>query len=85
MYGELNNRATVSHYDEKMPMNVTEGNTQQRINEISISEVDRGYIVRAGCKTFAISSKEELIEKLIGYINNPKDTERKYYEGKLFL
>lgn len=84
MYGEIG-RAAVSNYDEKMPMNIMEGNTQQRINEISITEVDRGYIVRVGCKTFAISSKEELIEKLIGYINNPKDTERKYYEGILFV
>lgn len=84
MYGEIG-RAAVSNYDEKMPMNIMEENTQQRINEISISEVDRGYIVRVGCKTFAISSKTELMDLLIEYINNPKETEKKYYEGKLFV
>lgn len=77
MYGE---KEVASNYDA-MPIRDENISSIERINEISITEVDRGYIVRAGCKTFAISSKTELIE----YINNPKDTEKKYYEGKLFL
>jgi len=83
MYGE--EKMAINYDAMPIAQNQTEvGNTPQRINELSISEVDRGYIVRAGCKTFAISSKEELLEKLIEYINNPKETEKKYYEGKLF-
>lgn len=56
-----------------------------KIREINIQEVNRGYIVRVGCHTFAISTKEELMPKLEQYINSPEDTERKWNDGSLFL
>ena len=41
---------------------------------INIEPLDRGYVVRIGCSSFAFSTKEELITKLTEYINNPIDT-----------
>lgn len=55
-----------------------------KIRDIGIQEVAKGYIVVVGCSTFAIGTKEELITKLIEYINEPEKTEQKWFEGKLF-
>lgn len=57
---------------------------ENKIRPINIEEVNRGYIVRVGCHTFAISSKVELITKLTEYINEPAKTEKKWYSGDLF-
>lgn len=43
-----------------------------------------GYLVRVGCQTFAIETKERLIEKLTAYLIDPKGTIEKYNQGKLF-
>ena len=55
-----------------------------KIRQINIEEVNRGFIVRVGCHTFAISIKAELITKLTEYINEPDKTEKKWYNGDLF-
>lgn len=55
-----------------------------KIREIVIRQVDRGYIVNVGCHTFAISSSEELISKISEYVNEPLKTEDKWFKGKLF-
>lgn len=57
---------------------------ENKIRAINIEEVNRGYIVRVGCHTFAISTKAELTTKLIEYINNPEETEKKWYSNNLF-
>lgn len=57
---------------------------ENKIRQINIEEVNRGYIVRVGCHTFAISTKEELTDKLLKYINKPSDTEQKWFGGDLF-
>ena len=55
-----------------------------KIRQINIEEVNRGFIVRVGCHTFAISTRAELTTKLTEYINEPDATEKKWYENKLF-
>lgn len=54
------------------------------IRPINIEEVNRGYIVRIGCHTFAFSTKAELTTHLVGYINEPEKTEEKWFKGGLF-
>ena len=55
-----------------------------KIRQINIEEVNRGFIVRVGCHTFTISTKAELTTKLTEYINEPDKTEQKWYAGNLF-
>ena len=55
-----------------------------KIRQITIEEVNRGFIVRVGCHTFAISTKAELTTKITEYINEPDKTEKKWYNGDLF-
>ena len=57
---------------------------ENKIRQINIEEVNRGFIVRVGCHTFAISTKAELTTKLGEYINEPAKTEKKWYAGDLF-
>mgnify|MGYP003554511339 CR=1 FL=1 len=57
---------------------------ENKIRQINIEEVNRGFIVRVGCHTFAISTKAELTTKLTEYINEPAKTEKKWYSGDLF-
>jgi hypothetical protein len=57
---------------------------ENKIKQINIEELNRGYIVRVGCHTFAISTKAELTTKLTEYINEPAKTEKKWYSGDLF-
>jgi hypothetical protein len=53
------------------------------MRELNIREVNRGFIVQAGCHTFAISTAKELTRLVTEYINDPSETERKWFEGKL--
>lgn len=57
---------------------------ENKIKQINIEEVNRGYIVRVGCHTFAIGTKAELTSKLAEYINEPLKTEEKWFSGELF-
>ena len=68
---------------ERLPVN-EEVRQENKIRQINIEEVNRGYIVRVGCHTFAISTKAELTTKLTEYINEPSKTEKKWYSGDLF-
>ena len=54
------------------------------IREISITQLDRGYVVRVGCKTFAIENATDLLCYLTAYIHNPAAAEAEYNNGKLF-
>lgn len=62
----------------------TQEKGNNKIRPINIEELDRGFIVSVGCHRFAISSKEEMIEKLLQYINEPQATEVKWYKNELF-
>lgn len=52
---------------------------------ITIEEQDHGYIVRVGCKTFAVESKTKLITKLSIYLGSRKEVEAAYYAGSFKL
>lgn len=68
---------------DRVPVN-EEVRQENKIRQINIEEVNRGYIVRVGCHTFALSTKAELTTKLTEYINEPVKTEKKWYSGDLF-
>ena len=57
---------------------------EDKIRQINIEELNRGYIVRVGCHNFAISTKDELTRLLVKYINEPIKTEELWFDGKLF-
>lgn len=69
--------------ERSMPM-PPPGDRTNRLRQIMIEELTRGYMVRVGCATFAISTKAEMLEKLTEYINDPELTEQKWYTGELF-
>lgn len=54
-----------------------------KIEDIHIQQLDRGFIVKVGCQTVAVSDKNELIGKLTAYISNP-DKVRELYFSNLF-
>jgi hypothetical protein len=55
-----------------------------KIRQISIREVNRGYIVEVGCHTFAFSTPDELADKISAYLKDPNGVERKWFNGELF-
>jgi hypothetical protein len=48
------------------------------IRGINIEPLNYGFIVRVGCQSFAIETPDKLIEKLTGYLKDPKKTETKW-------
>jgi hypothetical protein len=63
-----------------------EATTQAKPNmrAFTVQPLDHGYIVQVGCTSFAIESKERLIEKLAAYITDPAGTEAKWNNKTLF-
>lgn len=55
----------------------------ERIREISIRELNRGFIVKVGCHSFALSTSDELIRLISDYIKSPSETEHKWFNGEL--
>ena len=57
------------------------------ISDIVVKEVDFGYIVKVGCQTLAISTKEDLIKMFTEYVNDPSTVTRRWnnghYHGKI--
>jgi hypothetical protein len=68
---------------------VVDGRLVQKDNgyvyPINVRPLDRGYMVEVGCKSFAITSKTELLELFSKYIHNPQETTDLYYSNKLFI
>lgn len=54
-----------------------------KIYRITICQMDHGYMVEAGCKTFAIESAERLAGLLSAYLLKPSETLEKYFKGNL--
>ena len=65
-------------YRENLPV------SDNKIRPLEIREVNRGYIVGAGCHTFAISTKEELTDLITRYVNEPAKVEEQWFKGELF-
>ena len=57
---------------------------KSKIRQINIEELSRGFIVRVGCQTFAVSTKKELVSELLTYIDDPAETERRWEADNLF-
>lgn len=51
------------------------------IRNISIEPLDSGYIVRVGCQSIAVETKEKLLFNLTSYINDPAAYETLYYKN----
>lgn len=57
---------------------------KQKIHSINIEELDYGYILRVGCKSFAFIDKQLMLDYLTKYMDNPYEMENKYYNNELF-
>jgi hypothetical protein len=55
-----------------------------KMRQIRIDQLDAGYVVWVGCKQFAFSTRDEMVSKLLEYIDEPFQTEEKWDQGKLF-
>jgi hypothetical protein len=53
------------------------------IREVSIKQLNYGYIVGVGCHNFAFETPDKLIEKLGEYLKDPQGTENKWFKGDL--
>lgn len=54
------------------------------IRGTSITQVDNGYIVLVGCRTFVFDSVDDLLSKLTSYLKAPKATEESFFNKTLF-
>ena len=59
---------------------VTELRGPNKMRPVTVEELTTGFIVGVGCRRFAVSTKEELISKLVDYIKQPDETEKRYYD-----
>jgi hypothetical protein len=56
-----------------------------RAKQITIEQVDHGYIVKIGCQTIAIESAKKLGQKLTEYLKDPNGAEKKWFSGNFNL
>jgi hypothetical protein len=56
---------------------------KETIYNIAIRQIDHGYLVEVGCKTFAIETSTRLITLLSTYLLQPAATQKQYEQGKL--
>lgn len=66
--------------EESAPMGFKGSN---KIRDVSIKELDRGFVVSIGCHTFAITKVDELTNLISKYLNNPHEVEKEWFDGKL--
>lgn len=51
---------------------------------INIEPLNRGFVVRVGCQSLAVSTKQELVRLFNAYMENPEKVEKEWMrEGKL--
>ncbi len=70
------------NYEVRDPLSYPQPELPAR--QITIEPLNRGYMVRVGCQTVAVESKDRLIDLLTRYLRNPQEIETLYNEGKLF-
>lgn len=51
------------------------------MREFAVKQGVRGFIVQIGCQKAGFSTKEDLLEAITEYVNNPEETEKRYYNG----
>lgn len=53
------------------------------IRNVTIKQLNYGYIVDVGCHKFAFESAEKLVRYLADYLKNPNKTENEWFSGTL--
>lgn len=56
-----------------------------KIRDVRIEQLNYGYIVRVGCHSFAIETKEKLINLLSEYMGSPEITEKNWFNGSFLV
>lgn len=56
----------------------------EKMREINIREVNKGFILTVGCHTFAFTKTSDFIPELTKYLTNPQETEKDWFSGDLF-
>ena len=64
----------------RQPEQIEQPVLRQDMYDVLITPLDYGFIVKVGCKRFALESRENLIRELTAYINNPGETVRGWRE-----
>ncbi len=54
-----------------------------RVRSISINPQNYGYCVQVGCQSFAIETKEKLIENLKAFLDDPSGVEEQWMKNKI--
>lgn len=67
-----------------VPAGTPEPHPTNRMRDVKIRQLHRGYVVDVGCHSFAFSTKEDMMKYLMAYIDNPQETEKSFNEGLLF-
>jgi len=58
-------------------------NNANRIEDTVIKQMDFGYLVKAGCQTLCIETKEKLVMLLTAFLNDAQKVRTAHYQGKL--
>ena len=70
--------------EERCDEDIESNDDINKIHDIVIKEMDLGYLVKVGCKSLCLESKERLIELFTSYVNNPNDIMNKFFNNTLF-
>lgn len=54
------------------------------VRDVTISSLNRGYVVKVGCHSFAFETVDGFLLKLGEYLKDPIGTEDKWFKGELF-
>jgi len=67
------------------PYGINDGlnNGVNRIHDLLVNQMDLGYLVKVGCQTLCLETKERLIQLFTAYVNDPKKTMDKYYKDQI--
>lgn len=49
------------------------------MRSFTVQEGVKGFVVSIGCQVAGFSTKKDLIKAIAEYVNNPEETEKKYY------
>lgn len=73
----------IKSYEQPIPM--PRNNTDSLAPyEVTIKQVNNGFIVNVGCQTFVFESIDKISGYMKEYFTKPSETIEKHYAGKLF-
>lgn len=73
----------VMEMEEPIPMPMPVSQTLAPY-EVTIKQVNNGFIVNVGCQTFVFESIDKISGYMKEYFTKPSETIEKHYAGKLF-